>query len=193
MYLHYIINPGLAFNELVLGQRIAKVGLVEKNTDKPFIERNYVPCPNCNTLHGSSVWSGSRAFYNWFGLYCPNCKEIIPCIRNATSFILLAISSPLWYPFKNTLKKYWYKKQEQRFKNIVAINQEASYSTTKQWILGGLLFGLIMFVFNSFIFPLMSDQELLIENLAVSLAISLLGGLLFTFFMKWYLTSKKVN
>lgn len=193
MYLHYIINPGLAFNELVLGQRIAKIGLVEKNTDKPFVERNYVPCPNCNTLHNSSVWSGSRAFYNWFGLYCPNCKEIIPCIRNATSFILLAISSPLWYPFKNSWKKRWYKKQEERFKNLQTVNEPAPYSTTKQWVLGGLLFGLIMFVFNSFIYPLMAGQELLIENLAFSLAISLLGGLLFTLFMKWYLSSKKVN
>jgi hypothetical protein len=34
IYLHYIINPGLAFNELVLGMRIAKIGLVEKNTDE---------------------------------------------------------------------------------------------------------------------------------------------------------------
>lgn len=193
MYLHYIINPGLAFNELVLGQRIAKTGLVERNTGKPFVARNYIPCPHCNTLHGSHIWSGSRGFYNWFGLYCPNCKGIIPCIRNTTSFIVLAISSPLWYPFKNALKKSWYKKQEERFKNLQTVNEPAPYSATKQWVLGGLLFGLIMFVFNSFIFPLMAGQKILIENLAVSLAICLLGGLLFTLFMKWYLSSKKIN
>ena len=26
MYLHYILNPGLAFNELILGMRLAKPG-----------------------------------------------------------------------------------------------------------------------------------------------------------------------
>lgn len=193
MYLHYIINPGLAFNELVLGQRIAKVGLVEKNTDRPFMERNYVPCPHCNTLHGNQVWSGSRSFGNWFGLYCPNCKGIIPCIRNATSFIVLAISFPLWYSFKNTLKKRWYKKQEQRFINVPSFSEPTKPTTTKQLILGGLFFGVIMFLFNSFLFPALADEEISIDKLAVSLVICLLGGLLFSLFMKWYATSKRIN
>jgi hypothetical protein len=31
LMLHWIINPGLAINELILGQRIPKITLVEKN------------------------------------------------------------------------------------------------------------------------------------------------------------------
>lgn len=193
MYLHYIINPGLAFNELVLGQRVAKVGLVEKNTDKPFIERNYIPCPHCKTLHGYEVWSGKRGFKNWFGLYCPNCRKIIPCIMNATSFILLAATSPLWYPFKNHLKKHWLKMQEMRFKNIGELQPVVMNYDGKNWIAGGLFFGLCMFVLNSLLFPYLFNKNIITEGLGISLAVSLVGGLLFAVFMKWYMKSKKVN
>ncbi len=33
MLLHWIINPGLAFNELILGQRIPKITLIDKTSD----------------------------------------------------------------------------------------------------------------------------------------------------------------
>ncbi len=49
--LHWIINPGLAINELLLGQRVPKVSLEDKTIDKPRFEKTMVPCLHCETLH----------------------------------------------------------------------------------------------------------------------------------------------
>ena len=46
MLIHWILNPGLAFNELILGQRIPKITLIDKTSDAPLMERQYVPCPH---------------------------------------------------------------------------------------------------------------------------------------------------
>ena len=48
MVLHWILNPGLTFNELILGQRLPKVMLIDKKGDAPLMERQYVPCSECN-------------------------------------------------------------------------------------------------------------------------------------------------
>ncbi len=45
--LHWIINPGLVINELILGQTIPKVMLIEREGNKPFFERSFIPCPHC--------------------------------------------------------------------------------------------------------------------------------------------------
>ena len=50
------IEPGLAINELILGQRHQKVMLVDKTSDAPLMERQYVPCPECNALTDARVW-----------------------------------------------------------------------------------------------------------------------------------------
>lgn len=47
MILHYILNPGLAINELILGQRVPKITPEDKSSEKPRVERSYVPCPHC--------------------------------------------------------------------------------------------------------------------------------------------------
>ena len=85
-----MLNPGLAINELILGQRVPKIMLIDQISDKPFMERTYVPCPHCDTYHDGRTWSqqNNTAFKNWFGLYCPNCGDIIPCIRNWTSALI---------------------------------------------------------------------------------------------------------
>ena len=103
LILHWIINPGLAFNELILGQRVPKITVIEKGGIKPLADRSYVPCPHCETLHSSLKWTpqNNTAFKNWFGLYCDNCGKIIPCVRNLTSFILLVLTFPIWYWFKD--------------------------------------------------------------------------------------------
>lgn len=110
MILHFILNPGLAFNELILGQRIPKISLEDKTSKKPRAERSYVPCPHCDTLHDGRIWSADngRAFKNWFGLYCPECGGIIPCVMNVTSYIILALTLPVWGWFKDDLKKTGY-------------------------------------------------------------------------------------
>ncbi|TDS65333.1 hypothetical protein [Myroides indicus] len=193
IYLHYIINPGLAFNELVLGMRIAKIGLVEKNTDKPFIERNFVPCPHCKMLHDYKTWGGNRGFQNWFGLYCYNCRQIIPCLINATSFVILAVTSPLWYPFKNRLKQNWLKKQAKRFENYQEEKPGFEIQKKHNWIMGGLLFGILMYISNTLLANNLTIEEVTSIKGLIFLIISLGGGLLFGAFMKKVLTSKKIN
>jgi hypothetical protein len=95
--LFWVLNPGLAFNELVLGQRIAKAQLFCNDCAGSLVKRNYVHCPHCNAMiHGQS-WSGEYAFGNWLGLVCPHCGKRIPCLWNFTSLLILALTCPFWY------------------------------------------------------------------------------------------------
>ena len=57
MVLHWILNPGLAINELILGQRVPKVSLEDRASDKPMIERSFVPCPHSEKIHDGRTWS----------------------------------------------------------------------------------------------------------------------------------------
>lgn len=95
LLLHWVLNPGLAFNEVILGQRIPKITLIDKTSDAPLIERQYVPCHHCGTIHNGLIWAKKGAFKNWFGLLCPECEKIIPCIWNITSLVLLALTFPI--------------------------------------------------------------------------------------------------
>ena len=83
LVLHWVLNPMIMFNELLFGQRLPKVTLIDKKSDKPQLERSsYIPCPHCETLNDSRLWAKGNAFEQWFGLVCPSCHEIIPCLWN---------------------------------------------------------------------------------------------------------------
>ena len=97
LVLQWILNPALIFNELILGQRIPKVMLIDEESDKPLMERTYIPCPHCETLNDSRLWGKRNSFGHWFGFVCPNCHQIIPCLWNIFSLAILAITFPLWY------------------------------------------------------------------------------------------------
>ncbi|MEX0886236.1 MAG: hypothetical protein WD009_07325 [Phycisphaeraceae bacterium] len=77
LVLHWLLNPGLVVNELLLGQRQPRVVLVCRSCDAPLGDRTYVPCPNCNTLIDGRRWSKRAGFGHWFGLVCPFCNGII--------------------------------------------------------------------------------------------------------------------
>lgn len=81
-HLFWIINPGSVINELLLGQRIPKLSLLNKTSGKSKFESSYIPCPHCKSLHQSKKWApqNNTAFGNWFGLYCDNCGKTIPCL-----------------------------------------------------------------------------------------------------------------
>jgi predicted nucleic acid-binding Zn ribbon protein len=85
--LHWIINSGLVINELILGQTIPKVMLIEREGKNSYFKPSMVPCPHCGTLHNGLKWSSQNktAIKNWFGYYCDNCKKIIPVQKNLTS------------------------------------------------------------------------------------------------------------
>ncbi len=88
LLVHWIINPAVAVNELILGQRLPKITLIDKTSDAPLLERQYIPCSECNTLHDARLWSKGNAFGHWFGYVCPSCGEKIPCLWNITSLLV---------------------------------------------------------------------------------------------------------
>ena len=142
--LHWILNPGLAFNELILGQRLPKVTLVDKTLDKPFLERSFIPCPHCNHLHDGRLWSGKNQYGHWFGYVCPSCGEIIPCLWNLTSLVILAITCPLWFIPVKLWKTKWLNFEKVRLNNILV----TGFSEYKDiaWLKVGVKFGGLMWL-----------------------------------------------
>lgn len=190
MVLHYILNPGLAINELVLGQRIPKVSLEDKTSDKPRMERSYVPCPHCDELHDARTWSteNGTAFRNWFGLYCPECGGIIPCVRNVTSFLILALTYPIWGWFEEDLKQKWLDRQPGRYTDLeIEVGQQEHEGYN--WIKSGLIWGVLMFVIMTPLFYLFGI-EISIYNIGIQILIWALSGLLFGYTMKLFLGKK---
>lgn len=84
LMLHWILNPGLAFNELALGQRVPSV-----NEECRECGTDFVSCHACNTAINALLWTGKNAFGHWKGLECPDCGARIYCLRNALAGLLL--------------------------------------------------------------------------------------------------------
>ena len=189
--LHWIINPGLVINELILGQTIPKIMLIEREGDKPFYQRSLVPCPHCKTLHNGLKWSAQNktAFKNWYGFYCDNCGEIIPPQRNLTSLLIIIITFPIWGWFRKSLKNKWINIQPERYKDI---NLEISdnKNITKNWLKSGLFFGLFMFVIMTFIFPLIEQEQITQKSILIGIPVWLIGGLFFGYTMKIWMNKK---
>ena len=192
MVLHWIINPGLAFNELVLGQRIPKIMLIERDSPKTLSERTWIPCPHCETLHSGLKWTpqNKTAFKNWFGLYCDNCGKTIPCVTNLTSYIIFGLTFPFWFWFKDKWKAKWLEKQKVKFsKPLILTYSEHKY----RWLREGLVFGLFMFVFMQILFPLIDGREITQRGLLIGIPIWIVGGLLFGVAMKLINRKKKIK
>jgi hypothetical protein len=183
LLLHWVLNPGLVVNELLLGQRIPKITLIDRDTTRPLVERQSVPCPHCGTLHDARLWSGKRAFHNWFGYYCPRCGDTIPCLWNVFSLLLLALTAPLWLWFRKPMRERWLRAQPPRFEHA----EEALLPTAKtvKWWRMGLIWSAIMFVFfavaESFV------HELHARDLLINALICLFGGVLFSVSLWFFL------
>jgi len=187
MVLHYLLNPGLVINELILGQRIPKVSLEDQTSEKPFLERSYVPCPHCETLHDGRTWStqNGTAFKNWFGLYCPNCGEIIPCLMNLTTLLVLTVTFPIWGWFKNSLKQRWLENQPARYKDIEPDQVENPFEGLG-WIKEGLGWGILTSILLLIFFPLIGIDILSRQVIVTFLGLIVVGGPLFGFIMKLF-------
>lgn len=182
--LHWIINPGLVFNEIILGQRLPKVMLIEKNTSKTFQEKTKIPCPHCGTLHSGLKWSTkNNAFKNWFGLYCDNCGKTIPCLTNLTTFLLLSLTFPVWIWFKDKWKMTWLKKQPERYQNMDLKNVQNPFEEYG-WIKLGLFWGLFMYIFMVLLFPLIDGEGLSTWKVVLGIPIWTIGGIGFGYTMK---------
>ena len=118
--LFWVLFPVLIVNELIFGQRQPKVTLIDKESDKPPEERSYVPCPHCETLNDRRLWATKgNAFGHWFGLVCPSCHQIIPCLWNIFSLAILAITFPLWYFPVRFFRHRWIEKEKERLAKVL--------------------------------------------------------------------------
>lgn len=191
MILHWIINPGLVINELILGQTVPKVILIEREGNNPFYHRSLVPCPHCGKIHSGLKWSfqNKTAFKNWFGYYCDNCAEIIPVQRNLTSLIILILTFPIWGWFRKTLKQNWLAKQPDRYKNI-SLEIPEKKNSTKSWLKSGLLWGLFMFVSMVLIYPMIKGVEITQESILIGIPLWLIVGLGWGYTMKRSMNKK---
>lgn len=193
MILHWILNPILVINELVLGQRIPKIYLEDIISDKPKFERVLVPCPHCKKLHDGRTWSteNGTAFRNWFGLYCPNCGKIIPCLINGFSFIILAITFLFWGWFKKSLKTKWLERQPKRYENM-NIETVPNPFAKKTRVITGLGWGAFMFVIMTFAYPYFIGEVATLKTIWIGLIIWIIAGLCFGYSMK-PTTNKTIN
>jgi hypothetical protein len=184
LMLHWILNPGLAINELILGQRVPKVTLIEKDSIKSLAEKSFIPCPHCDTIHSSLKWTpqNKTAFKNWFGLYCDNCGKTIPCLTNLTSYILLALTFPIWIWFKKSWKQKWLQSQKEKFSNQLYLS-----TPEYNWVTHGLSWGFFMYLFMEILFPLIDDEKYNYYKLGFGLLYWSLAGLGFGYVMKRFL------
>ena len=145
--LFWVLFPALIFNELIFGQRQPKVLLTDKKSDKPLMERIYIPCPHCETLNDARLWAKLNGLGHWFGLVCPSCHQIIPCLWNIFSLAILAITFPLWYlPVRFfRLRQRWLEKEKERLAKV--LERPLIQAKSINWLLRGTLyFGGFMWV-----------------------------------------------
>ena len=102
--IHWVLNPGLAMNELLIGQRVARQIHFCKQCGGWFQQQGqFVECSSCKGFHNAKIWDGCR-FGNWLGLVCLDCGEMIPCLLNLTSAVVLILLFPVWRPLS-----FWFK------------------------------------------------------------------------------------
>ncbi len=95
-YLFWVLNPILAINELILGQRIPRETLVESDVQNASIPREFIECEACGQLTDLERWpQAGIKFGNWFGLACPNCGSKLPTCLNLWSRLLLLAVFPI--------------------------------------------------------------------------------------------------
>jgi tetrahydromethanopterin S-methyltransferase subunit G/predicted RNA-binding Zn-ribbon protein involved in translation (DUF1610 family) len=181
--LFWLCFPLVFINELLLGQRYPKVMLKDKEKGKVRAERYVVPCPHCGTIHNYSTWTypNKTVFGNWYGLFCPNCGQIIPSLRNVFSLVILVCTYPLWCWFYKPLKKRWLAKQPERYKNV--LTDISPQKAKKVWRNIGLCFGLVMFIYT-IVFNLFLYKQITITDIIINVIVWIAMGLLWGYFMR---------
>lgn len=138
---HWILNPSLAINELVLGQCVAARVYLCESCPGPKQERAYVRCQSCGRYHSGMIWSGRLAFKNWIGHVCPDCGGSIPRLRNVFSALILAATAPLWGLPYLACRDRWRAWQQERTR-AWRDQRAAEEPPPVNWIRSGLKVGL---------------------------------------------------
>ena len=187
--LFWVLNPVLAFNELILGQRVPKVTLIDEKSDKPFMERNYVPCPHCETLNDGRLWTKSNAFGHWFGLVCPSCHQIIPCLWNIFSLAILAITFPLWYFPVRFFRHRWIEIEKKRLAKV--LERPLIQAKSINWLLIGVFgWGVPTWVSFEVLMVLLVGKGWDLKMMLIGLPIWLVGGFVWGLWMRSYTNRK---
>ena len=157
LVLHWLLNPGLVFNELVLGQRMPAATVFCETCREPKVQRAYIGCAQCDAWHPGALWSGRRGFGHWAGYVCPSCGASIPCLWNVWSFLLLMVTAPLWWIPWRVYRAHWRAWQLDRMRGA-APPDLAARARQVPWIrvgvfAWGLPTGLLVTLFLAWWFP----------------------------------------
>lgn len=177
--LHWVINPGVAVTEF-MGVVIPRVMLIKRDKSKSLVERTFIPCPHCDTIHSSLKWSKQNNTHNknWYGYHCDHCLETIPPLRNWLSGLVFRVIKP----FNQINRQRWKKAQPDRFLNLKMTFEEEKV-TIKKGFLISLIFGGFMFAFMTsfnWLLGVTIDSKFLLVNLIVWT----IAGLLFGFILR---------
>ena len=184
----WILFPVLIVNELIFGQRTPKVTLIDKESDKPPGECSYVPCPHCETLNDSRLWATKgNAFGHWFGLVCPSCHQIIPCLWNVFSLAILAITFPLWYFPVRFFRHRWIEKEKERLAKVLERPLTQATSIPMGWI--GVfvwgVFAVVTCVIFEAVWNVWNGREWDLKTMLESLPMWLAAGFTPACFTRW--------
>jgi hypothetical protein len=186
--LFWVLNPIVAIDEFFLGRRAPKVILIGKGKGGTKKGVGYVPCPHCGTIHSGLEWSRQNhtLYKNWFGLYCKDCGKIIPCLYSVVSYVLLGLTFPIWYWFKDKWKAEWL--EEQRIKFSKPLNLELPNFT---WWKVGLKWGAWMYVVLTLILPLIMGESITVHKLISGFFFWVVAGLVFGLWIKFIAVRRK--
>lgn len=139
LILHWVLNPGVAFGEILFGMRVPKLQLICRDCQEARIDRIYVPCPSCRAMHLGRSWSRRRGFGNWRGIACPSCRDSIPCLWNVFSLLFLAVTWPAWFlPYRLYFRD---KPLKPIYDSVDGTPPTPKAITSRTWIFAGILLG----------------------------------------------------
>ncbi|MEL6692820.1 MAG: hypothetical protein AAFQ12_07255 [Pseudomonadota bacterium] len=175
-YAFWVLNPIIAINELMLGQRIPEETLVEESVELDAPPKEYVECPSCGHLTDLNLWSQAGAkFRNWFGLACPNCGSTLPTCQNVWSRLITLVLFPLVTVLKDRFQSRALAEQLQKLRRVETDKQlgDASFKALRL----GVSFGAAMAVFLSF--ASLVELGKILPAIVIGLVGGSLSGLLF--------------
>jgi len=148
---HWALNPGLAFNELILGQRIPKETFIEQGVDRPLTERQYAFCRDCGALTNFRLWVAAKTlFRNYFGLVCPSCGAKIPLEKNVFTRVVLVVATPITWPLRRIFETKALERQRAKLLRAKAefAALEPEVRRRQSPLRMGVIFGLFMGVYS---------------------------------------------
>ena len=174
----------MALFELLLGTREPARILIGRDKRFGQAARASVKCPSCNTLHNQRLWTRGAAFGNWWGLFCPSCEAPIPCVYNALSAAIIALTAPVWWP----LKRWTLPPLKRRQLKIIRAHESGEIAVPKRvsaWGFG-LVWGGSMFLTMTALAAMRQDLtfHLIFGNM---LTYGILGSAVFGTFMKIFI------